>query len=108
MACYGDSFASVYVDDVHTSKETSTLPWPVTGIALLLYMYMMFIPHRKHYTSMPCYGDSFASVYVYDVRTSQETSTLPWPVTGIALLLYMYMMFVPHRKLLDFHGLLQG
>jgi hypothetical protein len=44
MGCYGDSFAFLYIDDVHTSQETP----------------------------MSCYGDSFAFLYVEDVRTSHE------------------------------------
>jgi hypothetical protein len=43
-ACYGDSFTFLYVDDVRTSQEAR----PVTGLALLFYMWMMFVPHRKH------------------------------------------------------------
>jgi hypothetical protein len=92
-ACYGDSFTFLFVDDVHTSQETHL------------------------WVSTACYGDTFTFVYVDDVHTSQETllwaSTArygdsftflyvnyilphrkhtygpPWPVTGIALLVYM-------------------
>jgi hypothetical protein len=33
---------------------------PVTGIALLLYRLLMFVPHRKHPCACTaCYGDSF-------------------------------------------------
>jgi hypothetical protein len=42
---------------------------------------------------MACYVDSLTVLYLYDVRTSQET-----PVTGIVLLLYMQVMFVLRRK----------
>jgi hypothetical protein len=49
-------------------------PQPVTGIALLFYMQMMFIPDRKH---------------AYEP---------PRPVTDIALLFYMQIIFVPHRR----------
>jgi hypothetical protein len=62
-ACYRDSFTFLYVDDVRTSQETHL--WasrPDTGVALSFYMYMLFVPHRKH---------SFEP---------------PRPVTGIALL----------------------
>jgi hypothetical protein len=48
---------------------------PVTGIALL-FMCMLFVPHRKHVrVSTACYRDSFTFLYVDDVRTSQETRT---------------------------------
>jgi hypothetical protein len=47
---------------------------PVTGIALLVYMQMKFVPHRKH------------------------TYRPPELVMGIALLFYMQMMIVSHRK----------
>jgi hypothetical protein len=33
----------------------------------------MFVPHRKHVIFTTCYGDSFASLYIDYVRTSQET-----------------------------------
>jgi hypothetical protein len=49
MACYGNSFTVLYVDDVHTSQETCL--WASTAF----------------------YGDSFDFLYVDDVRTSQET-----------------------------------
>jgi hypothetical protein len=52
----GDSFDSLYVDDVRTSEET--LLW----------------------TSTACYGDSFNSLYVDDVRTSEES--LLWTSTA--------------------------
>jgi hypothetical protein len=65
---------------------------PVTRIALLLYMQMMFVPHRKHtyFLSQPVNGDSFTSLHVYDVRTSQKDPyKTPRPVVGIVLLPYM-------------------
>jgi hypothetical protein len=49
MACYGDRFTSLYVNDVHTSQET--------------YLW----------TSTTSFGDSFTLLYADDVRTSQET-----------------------------------
>jgi hypothetical protein len=70
----GDNFALLYVNDVRTSQEA----WPVTGIALLCYMLLMFVPQRKH----GLLGDSFTLSYVDDIRTSQEAR----PVTGIAVL----------------------
>jgi hypothetical protein len=42
------SFTSLYTDDVRTSLETYA--WTVSacyGVALLLYMQMMFVPQRK-------------------------------------------------------------
>jgi hypothetical protein len=61
MACYKESFTFVNVDSVHTSqKYTYVPPRPITGIALVLYMYMIFVPHRKHlWASTACYRDSF-------------------------------------------------
>jgi hypothetical protein len=65
-ACYRDSFTVLCVDDVCTAQETPVdLYSLLTGIALLFYVYMMFVPHRKH-----TYGPL-------------------QPVTGIALLFYM-------------------
>jgi hypothetical protein len=46
MACYGDSFTLLYVDDVRTSQETCL--WAsaaVTAIALLCYIQMMFVTY---------------------------------------------------------------
>jgi hypothetical protein len=34
-ACYGHSFTFKYVDDIRSSQETQSIPWPVTEIALL-------------------------------------------------------------------------
>jgi hypothetical protein len=73
MACYGDCFTFLYVDDVRTSQETCI------------------------YASMVCYGNNFTSRYVDDVGTSQETyiyiyiyiHTPPRPVMVIALLFYI-------------------
>jgi hypothetical protein len=49
MACNGDGFTFLYVDDVRTSQESHL--WASTA----------------------CYGDSFNLLYINDVRTSQET-----------------------------------
>jgi hypothetical protein len=74
MACYGDSFTVLYVDDVCTSKQT----------------------HLQAFTVF--YRDNFTVLYVDDVCTSIETHMgRPWPVTGIALLYAecsMYKAFV--------------
>jgi hypothetical protein len=53
-------------------------PPPLMGIALLFYMQIMFVPHRRHIPPLYVTG-SFNFIYIYDVRTSQE----------IALLFYM-------------------
>jgi hypothetical protein len=37
------------------------------------YMYMMFVPHRKHTPSRPVTEKSLPFLYVDDFRTSQET-----------------------------------
>jgi hypothetical protein len=44
----------------------------VTGIALLFYMQVIFVPHSKHAT-IACQGNNFIIWYVDDLRTSQET-----------------------------------
>jgi hypothetical protein len=49
MACYGNSFTFLYVDDVRTSQET---------------------PMDLH----ACYGNSFTFLYVDEFRTPQEIS----------------------------------
>jgi hypothetical protein len=67
-------FFSMQFKFVPHRKHIYEPPRSVTGIALLLYMYMTFVPHRKH---------------IYES---------PRPVTGIALILYMYMAFVSHRE----------
>jgi hypothetical protein len=53
-------------------SRSSSRGIPVTGIAVLFHMLVMYVPHRKH-TPLLCYGDSFTFIYVGDVRTSQET-----------------------------------
>jgi hypothetical protein len=61
----------------------------------------LLVPHRKHvraYTT--CYGYSFTLSYGDDVRSSQEHAYgPPRSVTEMTLLCYMWMMFIPHRKL---------
>jgi hypothetical protein len=75
----GITLLSSHVDDVRTSQET--LIWSSRACyeySFTFYMWMMFVPDRKH-TYWP-----------------------PRSVTGIALLFYyifhMWMMFVPHRN----------
>jgi hypothetical protein len=58
---------------IYLIGNTKGPPMPVTAIALLFYMHMMFVPHRKH-----IYGPAR-------------------PVRGIALLFCMWIMYVPHR-----------
>jgi hypothetical protein len=55
-------------------KRTYGPSRPVTGIALLFYMWMIFVPHRKHAYGplQPVTGGNFTFLYVDDVRTSQE------------------------------------
>jgi hypothetical protein len=58
-------------------KHTNGHPRPVKGIALFLYIQIMFVHHKKHvWASTPCYGGNFAFLYVDDVRTAQETHGL--------------------------------
>jgi hypothetical protein len=43
MACYGDSFAFLCVEDIRPSQEICLRsPLPVAGVALFSYMQMMF------------------------------------------------------------------
>jgi hypothetical protein len=44
-------------------------PLPVTEIALLFYMYRMFVPHWKHRPLLPVTRIAFTFLYVDDVRT---------------------------------------
>jgi hypothetical protein len=60
---------------------------PVTGRALLLYMFVMFVPHRKHMPPQPANAYNFIFLYVDGVHTLQEIHL--WPVTGAALFLYV-------------------
>jgi hypothetical protein len=62
MACYGNSFTFLYVDDVTSQETPMGLPWLLS------------------------YGDRYRFLYVDDVRTSQETSIcLLGLLQGIAL-----------------------
>jgi hypothetical protein len=47
---------------------------PFTGIALLFYMYTMFVPHRNtSAASTVCHGDDLTLLYSDGVHTSRET-----------------------------------
>jgi hypothetical protein len=48
-------------------------PLSLAEIALLIYMYMMFVPHRKHMPPLSV-GDSLTFLYVDDVRTSRGST----------------------------------
>jgi hypothetical protein len=65
----------------------------VTGIALLFYMYMMSVPHRKHAYGPPQPVTEIASVLytVDDVRTSQETRLCSSTVNYATALLFFIM-----------------
>jgi hypothetical protein len=73
--CYGDCFTFLYVDDVRTSQETRL--WPsMTSYrdSFTFFMSMIFVPYWKFlWASTACYWDCFTSLYVDDVRTSEET-----------------------------------
>jgi hypothetical protein len=63
---------------------------PVTGIALLFYMYTMFVPHRNtSAASTVCHGDDLTFLYVDDVRTSRETHV--WASTASLDMFTFYM-----------------
>jgi hypothetical protein len=72
---------------------------------------MMFVPHRKHlWASTAPYGDSFAFVYVDDVRTSLETHL--WNATACYgdrfALLYVDAVRTSQETPMELHGLLWG
>jgi hypothetical protein len=95
--CYGDSFTFLYVDDVRTSQEAQASI--ACNLDSLTFLYVDDVrTSQEAQTSIACNLDSFTFLYVDDVRTSQETTIRFHGVTGIALLFYMQMMFVPHRK----------
>jgi hypothetical protein len=48
-------------------------PQSVTGTALLFYMLMMFVPHRRHISPQPLTWKALLFIYVDDIRTPQET-----------------------------------
>jgi hypothetical protein len=68
---------SLYVDDIRASQEhTYGLLQFGTGIALCLYMQMIFVSGRKQtylWASAACCGDIFRFLYADDARTSQDT-----------------------------------
>jgi hypothetical protein len=93
----------LYVDDVRTSQETHSFS-VCYEVALLFYMEMMFVPHRKHRPPQLFAETALLFIYIYiyiyiyiDVSTSQETHSLR-VCYRVALLFYMEMMFVSHRK----------
>jgi hypothetical protein len=49
-------------------------PLSVTGTALHFYMYMTFVPHRRHILPRSV-TNSFHFLYLDGVRTPQETQT---------------------------------
>jgi hypothetical protein len=84
MACYGDTFNFLYVDDVRTSQETHL--WASTS----------------------CYGDTLTILYVDDVVPHKKhIYGLPRPVTGIALLfIFIRCSYLTRNNLIGLHGLL--
>jgi hypothetical protein len=74
--CYGDSFASLYVDDVHASQKTHL--WVTKDCYgdsfASLYVDDVHVSQKTHlWVTKDCYSDSFASLYVDDVHASQKT-----------------------------------
>jgi hypothetical protein len=59
----------------HFTGNTCRQPWSVTGIALLFYMQMIFLPHRKHThrPPRPVRSMSLRFWYVYNIHASEET-----------------------------------
>jgi hypothetical protein len=52
-ACYGVSFTFLYVDDVCTSLETRMGLHCLFRVSFTCYMYLMFVPHKKHTYGTP-------------------------------------------------------
>jgi hypothetical protein len=69
----------------YLTANTCGSPRPVTGIALLLYMWMMYVPHSKHlWVSTACYGDSFTSAICMGIGSQGAVSTtLPKGYTAL-------------------------
>jgi hypothetical protein len=78
MACYGDGFTFLYVDDVRTSQKTYV--WASTAYYAdrftLLYVNDVRTSQETHlWASMACYGDSFA-FYLYPQNTVRYTQSV--------------------------------
>jgi hypothetical protein len=91
MACYGDNFTFVYVDDVRTSEETHLR----ASTACYWYNFTFLdvddvctSQETQLRASTTCYWDNFTFLDVDDVRTSQ--AYVPQrPVTGTAVLYFI-------------------
>jgi hypothetical protein len=100
MNLYGLLRGSLYVficrRRLYLTGNTYEPPRPVTGIALLFYMRMAFVTHRKHMNGRPrpVYGDSFTFLYVDEGRTSQETHE--WAVTAYLRGNYFILFVMNH------------
>jgi hypothetical protein len=100
-ACYRDIYTFLYADDVRTAQETPHVsPRPVTGIFILFFMQVMFVPHRKrtHMSLGLLQGYLYFSLSRSCSYRTGNTHVSPRPVTGIFILFFMQVMFVPHRK----------
>jgi hypothetical protein len=78
---------------------------------LLVYMQMMFVPHRKQTYGPPRPGTGRALLFYMQmifVPRRKYTYGTPRPVQRIVSLFYMQMMSVPHRKQIWPLGLLKG
>jgi hypothetical protein len=86
MACYGDSFTILHVDNVRTSQETHL------------------------WASMACYGNSFTTLHVDNVRTSQETHLWASMVCyGVSFtILHVDNVRTSQETPVGLHGLLRG
>jgi hypothetical protein len=88
--------AFFYVDYVRTSQETR----PVTAIAFLFYMSMMYRPHRKHRYEPSRHVTGIALfLYVNDVRTLQETHVLSTTVCYGNSFFLLLRLFFPSELL---------
>jgi hypothetical protein len=96
MTYYGDKFTLLYMGDIRTSQEiyiwTSTASYG-ERFTLLNVEYVHTAQEILWASTASC-GYSFTYLHAYHVCTSKETR----PVMGIAVLFYMYTMFVPNRK----------
>jgi hypothetical protein len=57
-------------------KHTYGHPIPVSGIALLIYMYIIFVPDRKPTYAPPRIITGISLLYENDLRTSKKTTLL--------------------------------
>jgi hypothetical protein len=73
LGCRDDCLDNVGPSTFHTPTDLLGL---LTEIALLFYMQMMYVPHRRHSSPRPVNEDTFTVVYVEMFRI-YKTIILP-------------------------------